>query len=247
MTKSRLKRWFAELIAPSEFRCLNCGREVFDGLGFCAECKQRVVFNNGKTCKRCGVGIDGAEDYCGNCAFDRMYFDKAYSVFSYEGAVRDAILRFKFGGCGNYARVFAKYLAALAVQQDLQFDIVTYAPMSRLAFKKRGYNQAQLLAEHFCDILDCNKKCVKAIVKAKETAPQEKLDRAARKTNLVDTYKCVANVAGKRVLVIDDIKTTGATLNECGKVLKRDGAATVIGLTVAARRENFVYEVEDEG
>ena len=243
----RLKAWLSELIAPTECKCLNCGREVFDGLGFCSECKKSVILNVGKTCKRCGTSIEGAEDYCGNCAFDKIYFDKCYSAFVYDGAVRDVILRFKFGNCGNFARVFAKFLVAVAVKNELEFDVVTFAPMSKKAMKIRGYNQAQLLAKHFCAILECGEKLLDAVAKVKETQRQETLGKKERKTNLVGTYRCVADVKDKRVLVIDDIKTTGATLNECAKVLKNAGAASVIGLTVASPREKFDYEVEDEG
>ena len=216
-------------------------------MGFCDECKSSAILNVGRTCKRCGSCIEGAEDYCGNCAFDKIYFDKGYSALIYEGSVRDAILRFKFGNCGNFARVFAKFLAAVAVRENLEFDVVTYAPMSKLAVKSRGYNQSQLLAEHFCVILECGEKLRNAVAKTKETQRQESLGRDARKTNLVGAYVCTADVRGKRVLVIDDIKTTGATLNECAKVLKKAGATSVIGLTVASPREKFEYEVEDEG
>ena len=247
MTTFRRRAWLSEMIAPAEYRCLNCGREVFDGLGFCNECKKTVVYNNGKTCKRCGMSIEGAEDYCGNCAFERTYFDRAYSAFCYEGAVRDVILRFKFGGLGNFARVFAKYLAFLVKEAGVEFDVVTYAPMTKKSMKKRGYNQAQLLAKYFCDILECGEKLVDAIVKTKETEPQEQLGKAERKTNLVYAYDCVSDVKGKRVLVIDDVKTTGATLNECGRVLKKAGATCVIGITIASAREKLDYEVDDEG
>ena len=226
---------------------MNCGREVFDGLGFCEECKKSAILNVGKTCKRCGTCIEGAEDYCNNCAFDKIYFDKGYSAFVYDGTVRASILKFKFGNCGNFARVFAKFLAAVATRQGIEFDLVAYAPMSRKSLKKRGYNQAQLLAQHFCAILECNEKLVNAIAKIKETEPQESLGKEKRKTNLVGAYKCVSDVEGKRVLVIDDIKTTGATLNECAKVLKKAGATSVIGLTIASPREKYMYEVEDEG
>ena len=243
----RLRAWLSELIAPAECRCMNCGREVFDGLGFCAKCKESAQLNVGKTCKRCGTAIDGAEDYCGNCAFDKIYFDCGYSAFIYDGSVRAAILRFKFGNCGNFARIFAKFLAAVATKQGLEFDVVAYAPMSRNALKQRGYNQARLLAQHFCAILDCSDKLSDAIAKVKETDRQESLSKADRKTKLVGAYKCTSDVKGKRVLVIDDIKTTGATLNECAKVLKKAGATSVIGLTVASPREKFDYEVENEG
>ena len=249
MKTTTFKLWakLSELIAPTECRCLNCGKEVFDGLGFCDECKKEVLFNNGKTCKRCGVAIDGAEDYCGYCAFERVYFERGYSVFVYEGAVRDAILRFKFGNCGNFAKIFAKYLAFVAEKQNIQFDVVTFAPMTDKARRKRGYNQAQLLANYFCDILGCEEKLTCALQKIRETEPQESLGKDERKTNLIGAYSCTADVKGKRVLVIDDVKTTGATLNECAKELKRAGATTVVGLTVAARKENLDFEVEDEG
>lgn len=238
---SRISNVITEWFAPT-VRCLCCGKDVFDGTAFCPDCTKLVVYNNGKTCKRCGVGIEGEEDYCGNCAFDRIYFDQAYSVFSYEGAVQKAILSMKFNNLASYAKVFAKYLVFLAAKVDLQYDIVTFAPMSRSSLRKRRYNQAQQLAKHFCDLLDKDDLLVEAIVKQKETKPQEQLNRSERKTNLVNAYSINADVSGKRVLVIDDVKTTGATLNECAKVLKNAGATAVYGLTVAARKEYFDYE-----
>lgn len=63
----KLRTKLAELFAPVEFRCIGCGKDVFDEVGFCDECRTKLPFNNGKTCKRCGVAIDGEEDYCGNC------------------------------------------------------------------------------------------------------------------------------------------------------------------------------------
>ena len=236
----------ADTIAPAEFACMVCGAEIFDGLGFCDRCKKQVEWNNGKTCKRCGVGIDGAEDYCGSCAFEKVHFDKAYAAFSYEGAVQNAILKMKFGGMGRYAKVFAKYLAYLAVANNLQFDAVCFPPMSAKSRRQRGFNQSQLLARYFCDIMDCPERLLDALEKVKETERQEKLNRADRKTNLVDAYKVKADVMGKRVLVIDDVKTTGATLDECAKALKSAGATSVVWLMVSARKEKFLYEL-DEG
>ena len=238
-----LRDALTEALAPT-FRCLNCGNDVFDGLGFCPECAKFVVYNNGKTCKRCGVGIDGAEDYCGNCTFDKIYFDRAYSVFSYEGAVQQAILSMKFNNLGTHAKVFAKYLVFMAQKVNLEYDIVTFAPMSKKSRRKRRYNQAQLLAEYFCYLQEKDSLLAEAIVKVKETEPQESLNKTDRKTNLVDAFKINADVAGKRVIVIDDVKTTGATLNECAKVLKHAGATSVYALTVAARKEHFDSETE---
>lgn len=233
-----------DAIAPVGFNCICCGREIFDDLGFCGECLKTVVFNNGKTCKRCGVGIDGAEDFCANCAFDKVYFDKSYAAFSYEGAVQQTILQMKFNGKGRYAKVFARYLAYLAAKYNLQFDAVCFPPMSARSKRKRFYNQSQLLARYFCDITDCSDKYLDALVKVKETERQEKLNKSARKQNLIGAYKIKADVKGKRVLVIDDVKTTGATLNECAKVLKKAGAESVVGLMVSARKETVPFEKE---
>ncbi|MCH5157155.1 MAG: ComF family protein [Clostridiales bacterium] len=230
-----------EMFAPT-CRCVVCGKDVFDATSFCADCSKDVIYNNGKTCKRCGVGIDGEEDYCENCAFDKIYFDKAYSVFSYEGAVQKAILAMKFNNLGTHAKAFAPYLVFMARNANLDYDIVTFAPMSRKSLRKRRYNQAQLLAKYFCNLQNKDELLVEAIVKHKETEAQEQLDKAQRKTNLIGAYKINADVKGKRVLVIDDVKTTGATLNECAKVLKRAGATAVYGLTVASRKEHFQYE-----
>ena len=240
---SSVKNILTDMFAPT-CRCMVCGRDVFDGLGFCPDCAKEVVYNNGKICKRCGVGLEGAEDFCGNCAFDKIYFDRAYSVFSYEGAVQKAILSMKFNNLGSYAMVFAKYLIFLARKQELQYDIVTFAPMSAKSKRKRRYNQAQLLAQYFCSLQDKDGLLVEAIVKTKETEAQERLSKADRETNLIDAFAANADVNGKRVLVIDDVKTTGATLNECAKVLKEAGATAVYGLTVAARKEHFDYETE---
>ena len=232
------------MFAPTEFKCLVCGKDVFDGLGFCSDCIKRVVFNNGKTCKRCGVGIDGDEDYCGNCAYDKLYFDRAYSAFNYEGVVQKTILNMKFDNMGSYARVFARYLVYLAQKHHLEYDLVTFVPMSRNSLKKRRYNQAKLLAEHFCALLNQDGLLVEAVVKVKETVTQEQLSKSERKTNLIGAYRANADVKGKRVLVIDDVKTTGATINECAKVLKGVGATEVVAITVASRKEYYSYETD---
>lgn len=236
----------ADAISPVEFSCMVCGAEIFDGLGFCDRCKKAVVYNNGKTCKRCGVGIDGEEDYCGNCMFDKVHFDRSYAVFSYEGAVQNAVLKMKFGNAGRYAKIFAKYLVFLAKQNNLEFDAVTFPPMSANSKRQRGYNQSQLMARYFCELTDCDELLLDALEKVKETERQEKLNKSDRKTNLVGAYKVKADVKGKRVLVIDDVKTTGATLNECAKVLKAAGAVSVVGLMLSARKEDFRFEEDGE-
>ncbi|MBQ8433970.1 MAG: ComF family protein [Clostridia bacterium] len=237
-------KFFKDLFAPTNFKCLNCGRDVFDDTGFCPECAKLLPHNNGKTCPRCGVGIDGEETFCGHCAFDKVYFDKAYSAFSYEGIIKKAIVKMKFHNLATFATPLAYHLVELSNKHNLHFDVVTFAPMSKKSKRTRRYNQAQLLANAFCDRLGISQP-MDALVKVKETSPQEKLNKQERKQNLVGAYKINADVKGKVVLVIDDVKTTGSTLNECAKVLKNAGATTVLCLTVASRKEKIPFELED--
>lgn len=248
MKKFRPLHLLRKISAPMHFRCIGCGRDVFDEVGFCPDCLKRVTFNNGKRCKRCGGALLGDAEYCGNCAFDKTYFDRGYSPLCYDGAVRDAILDMKFHNMAAYAEVLSRYLVFEAQRNALQYDVVTFAPISAKTLKKRSYNQARLLAEAFCAILEQESLLQDTIAKIRETEPQEKLSRTERKTNLVGCYRLRpdADVKGKRVLLIDDIKTTGATVNECGKVLKRAGAAQVIALTVASSTEELLLDHSEE-
>lgn len=241
----KMKNAFREAVAPVDFRCINCGVDVFDEIGFCQKCLKEVVFNNGKTCRRCGVAIRGEEDYCGHCAFEKTYFDSACSPFSYEGAIQRAILNMKFFRAAYNAKVLARYLVFCAVRNNLQFDVVTFVPMSNKSQKQRGYNQAQLLAQHFCDILNIDAP-KPLLIKVKETERQERLGKHERKENIAGAFEAFSEAKGQRVLLIDDIKTTGSTLNECAKALKRKGAEAVVCLTVASREETFASELDSE-
>lgn len=237
---AKFKNALLETVTPTS-RCMLCGTDVFDDGGFCENCMSQVVFNNGKTCLRCGVAIHGEEDYCGHCASEKIYFDRAYSPFSYCGGVQKAILDMKFHNLAANAKVLSHYLADCSRQNNLTFDLVTFVPMTKKAQKKRGYNQAQLLAEYFCATM-CIDEPKRLLVKVKNTLPQEKLGSVERRENLSAAFAATESLNGKTVLLIDDIKTTGTTLNECAKALKKKGAEKVLCLTVASREEKIQTE-----
>lgn len=243
----KLKKAVEKVIAPNEIKCLVCGRDLFDGqIGFCDDCVKTIPFNNGKTCARCGVALHGEEEYCSHCAFEKVYFEKAYSAFSYDGEIKVLIVNVKFHNRAYIMRTFARYLVYLAQKNKLSYDIVTYVPMTKKSQKQRGYNQAQLLAEHFCDILGIEEP-VSTLTKTRETAKQEKLSRIERQESLIGAFSSDKQIVkGKRILLVDDVKTTGATLNECAKALKKAGATEVICITVASREETFIFEREEE-
>ncbi len=221
-----------------------CGGEVFDDSGICNQCTSLMPLNNGKTCIRCGASLAGQEEYCINCSNGNDNIDRAHSVYVYEGVVPRLIQSVKFHGRADCTEVFAHLLAELSRQRNLRYDIVCSVAMTNKSKKLRGYNQSKLLAQYYCDIMDV--QYCDALVKVKQTLPQEGLTRKQRRENLVRAFSAHKDmVSGKRILLIDDVMTTGATLDSCAYALKRVGAISVVGLTVASGEYKLTMEDND--
>lgn len=217
-------------------RCMMCGTDLFtDGVGFCQHCIKYVQFNNGKICHRCGAPMYGESSYCEDCSQTKIYYNRAYSAFVYEKALRKIIHSVKFGNNGAMCYQLAYYLAYLVDKYNIEYDLVVNVPMTVSAVKKRGFNQAKLLAQSLCHINDtpCYSDC---LVKVRDTVVQEQLSRHERLTNLNGVYDLCDKeiVKGKKILLVDDVKTTGTTLNQCSKVLIKYGALEVNCITVAS-------------
>lgn len=233
----------------SHNRCMICGVDLFrQGVGLCEHCLHFVTFNNGKTCIRCGCPISGEQSFCGHCNAEKIYYLRAYSAFVYKDGIQRIVHQIKFGNKGAMCQQLAYYLAYLISKHNIDYDIVCCVPMTARAEKVRGYNQARLLSMALCQIVD--KHCfVDALIKTKDTVSQEQLSRKQRLTNVDNAYAVVdkALVKDKRVLLIDDVKTTGATLNQCSKALIKAGASSVVCLTVASGEYKVSMEVDNDG
>lgn len=168
------------------------------------------------------------------------FLDSFTAVWYYEGDVRRSILRYKFRRGIFLAPKYARMLAEKLSQQGMvQPDVLTWVPVSRMRRFQRGYDQCELLAKHLGKMLGI--PAVSTLQKVRNTPPQSGLDSAAmRKANILGAFalKENANIAGKTVLLVDDIFTTGATMNECARVLLTSGAAQVHGATVAVTRNH---------
>ena len=156
------------------------------------------------------------------------------SLFHYKGTVREAILRYKFHGLSFYSREFATLMAENLTYEELACDEVTWVPLSRKRKRTRGYDQAQLLAKE----LAASRKipCSRLLVKQRDAAPQSGSGgREERKANIQNAYRINKgiDIRGKTILLVDDIVTTGATLEECAAVLIAAGAACVKAVTIA--------------
>lgn len=196
-------------------KCPLCGR-VQDVSGVCPKCEAAI--------KRTGEDSGVWEPVPGLVCAAPLW---------YEGVVREGLLRFKFRGAASAAEFFGGEMCQWAAERfSGEFDMVTWAPVSRKRLRQRGYDQARLLAESACRAWGV--RPVRLLKKVRNNPAQSGLeDAAARRENVKDVYKAVGDPAGRRVLLVDDICTTGSTLEACAGVLKAAGAARVLCLTAA--------------
>ena len=153
----------------------------------------------------------------------------------YDGAVRRAMLRFKFRGRRSAAAGFGALIARCAAEElSGRFDCVTWVPVSERRRRVRGYDQAYLLARETARLWDA--KPVPLLTKCRDTPPQSGLDGAQRRANVLGAFAPAQpeRIRGCRVLLIDDVVTTGATLNECVRVLRLAGAESVVCACLAS-------------
>lgn len=161
------------------------------------------------------------------------------SPLYYEDDVRESLLRYKFHGATGYAKAYAPLVAdCIREHLDQEYDLITWVPLSRKRLHRRGYDQARLLAEAVATELDT--MAVGTLKKIRNTAAQSQTGSAEkRRANISGAYRVMnpALVADKRILLIDDIVTTGSTLSECARTLGLAGAERVICAAVARHRD----------
>jgi ComF family protein len=174
----------------------------------------------------------------GMCQQTGEFFDRCLSPFFYADLVRDSFHRYKFDGYRWYAPAYGRWMSdCLRDYLNEPVDLVTWAPLSRRRRHQRGYDQARLLAHEVAVSLGMEE--TQLLEKAVDTPAQSGLEGAAkRRANVLGVYalKPGADPAGKRILLVDDIVTTGSTLSECARVLKTAGAERVVCVTLARGR-----------
>lgn len=231
--KTALNR-FAGLLYPSGLTCVNCGREIKSGetrYNFCAECTVKLPTVDGHRCKICGAPLSGEEDYCDNCTRYDRYFDSERAPLVYDGEGKELIKKLKFGNKRYVAEELAKMMSDEFIKEEVGADVITAVPMTDKEIRERGFNQSYLLAEGVAKRLRLN--FCRTLVKTKETDRQKMLTAKERRKNLKGVFAVSdkSPIKGKSVLLIDDVFTTGATVNECAAVLKKAGAVKVYALT----------------
>ena len=211
----KIFRLLISLLYPR--KCPFCRRVIDENKLVCPACEKKLPFIADRPPRRFA------------------YVDECYSALEYCGAVRDSVHRFKFQGAAAYAEIYGTFLAKCIDENGIFCDIITWVPLSRARLRKRGYDQARLLAEALAGHMGLEAKPL--LKKTRNNKAQSGLrSEAARSANVKGVYALSADssLEGKRIVLIDDVVTTGATMSECAGVLKKAGAAELIGLTVAS-------------
>lgn len=222
-----------DLVYPP--KCLVCGE--FQPRYFCDECRRKISLIGSQVCRRCGAPVDQLP--CKECSGRDLYFDEARSTAVYEDPLREAIHQLKFSCHSCIAPDLAEIMCEYVLNEQAAYgarssDILVPIPVDKKRRRERGFNQSLLLAEQLA--VTMRKPVVSDVLtRVKSVPPQSNLGYEERLVNLegVFTVTDVHRIAGVKILLIDDVYTTGSTVNEASKTLKEAGASEVRVLTLA--------------
>lgn len=226
-----------ELLYPR--RCPVCMDVVPWGEWICDECKDKMQPVRGARCLRCGRGIaDEQQEYCTGCSSKRHSFERGVSGFDYrKPQVRDMIMQVKY----HNARQLLDYPCAAMAEEysdtvrQWRCDCLIPVPVHKKRMKKRGFNQAEEIAMRLSYVwgLPVNTKGLRRV---KATRPQKELDRESRLANLLQAFEADARQlkGAKQIILIDDIYTTGATIEACSRALTAAGIEKIYAAVLAA-------------
>ncbi len=242
----KVKNAFFGALFPRSVTCDVCGEEmsVKSRYCLCGECMSKLEVTGDHVCLACGVPMSDEADYCMRCQNVKSEFVRNRSPLVYDGTARDIIHRLKFGGKKYLAETLGAFMSDEYLKSRMECDIAVYVPMTEAEEKKRGFNQSELLAREVGARL--NIPVLPALVKTRETATQKLLSGKERAQNLKGAFACVfEEVKGRRILLIDDVFTTGATASACAAALLKGGARDVSVLTAAVTKLKIPVESED--
>jgi ComF family protein len=216
-----------DLLLPP--RCIDCHRV---GAWLCTECLNRVPRVEPPFCTRCGDKVETG-DLCGRCQTSPLRIECIRSVAYFEGALREAVHHLKYRGRTVLAEPLGNLMATCWARHAMPADVVVPVPLHASRLRARGYNQAALLAREMTRQVGLPLD-ERTLVRQRATAPQVELDAAQRRENVHDAFYCTSDaLVGKQALLIDDVCTTGATLEACAVALYAGGTRGVRALTLA--------------
>lgn len=233
--KGLLKKIFDFILPP---RCLMCGKVVSFDNTLCEECLEQIHFISKPYCLHCGIPLNSNEEkdfYCVNCLTNSDNLRLCRAAIQYDDFSKKLILDFKFHDHIENKKLLANWLK-MAGKDIFEegVDLIIPVPLHFSRLFKRKYNQSAMLAYELSHITNI-KVDFNSLIKKKYSSPQALCSQKQRLKNVKGTFvvKDNSKIKGKRILLIDDVYTTGSTLKECAKILSKAGAKSVDALTVA--------------
>ena len=202
----------------------------------CPFCQRLLHDPRAPLCPNCQASLPWLTGRAGERRVD--FTQGCWSPLAYQAQVREAVQRYKFAPAPAYGRPFGLLMAQCARDQGVEAELVTWAPLSKKRRRKRGFDQGELLARTVGECLAL--PVLPLLEKSRHTVPQSSLpDGAARRANALGAYSLLpgGRIEGGRVLLVDDVVTSGATLSECARLLCQGGAKQVLCLTLAQAGE----------
>ncbi len=228
MLKNRLSKLTGaalDLLFPMQ--CVGCGRE---GDLICGKCVAALPGISKPFCSLCS--LPNTVSPCRWCRESPLALDGMRAPYLFQGALREAIEAFKYRGVKAAAPQLARLLAAYLANNPVPGEVVVPVPLHSHRLRGRGYNQSSLLARELAKLtgLDLDERL---LTRVKHAPPQVGASRSQRKENVLGSFGCAGTAAGRSVLLVDDVATTGSTLSACAAALKSAQAGAVWGLVLA--------------
>jgi len=215
--------------------CPFCGNILKEQGLICSKCEFLLPYIDEPRCKKCGKPLlKEQQEYCWDCEHHKHYYDRGFSVWVHQPIVAQAIYQFKYHNRRIYSRLFAEQMVKSYYSFIIQWniDLIVPIPISKKRKRKRGFNQAELLAQEISRITGIPYNAG-GLKRKRETVPQKSLSVNARRENLHHAFAWEGGPLPEKILLVDDIYTTGNTINMAAKILKKEGAKNVYFITIS--------------
>ncbi|NLB40739.1 MAG: ComF family protein [Clostridiales bacterium] len=216
--------------------CVCCGKRLEKRAihGICKHCHDNMPFIHEPKCTVCSRPVNDETEVCLECKYHRHSYDQALAVFEYSVVIKDLIHRYKYGGEYSLSRTFGFFLSEQLQVSGWKVDLMIPVPLHTNRQKSRGFNQSALLGDYLSqrNRIPCKDD---VLVRSIDTQTQTGFNRDKRAENLKDAFTVVDPQAIKNesILIIDDVHTTGATVDGCSRMLRQAGARKIYVLTIA--------------
>lgn len=216
-------------------RCPICDETIVYEKDICEECGKELTYITEPSCKKCGKQVtDERSEYCPDCSRKRHYYKQGKAIFAYQKGMKRSMYRFKYSGRKEYASFYARTAKERIGHWVMRhgIEVIVPIPMYRRKQRMRGYNQAEVFAKSLGDYLDLPVD-TKLVRRIKNTVPQKELNDIQRKDNLKGAFQLQTNIVKyRKILLVDDIYTTGSTVDAVAKCFLETGIEEVYFLTV---------------